>query len=286
MLPPSLPAIVLLTLFVVPAVAAPKKPYAAVILPSCVAAGSAIVYRVADQRNLHPALGPRTSHCRPDSCPSPWERRHPGPRRSPVATVRLRNVSVAPGTSVLVSSGARVPCPLGTYTWSIIREASQRFLRGPREPSDVEPGAQLSHDQPDGHLPPWVRVHRAARERAGGNRHLDADVRPFRSPRERPGPRRERGPIPTSRSGHGLDPEQRWWWNAGGDPDGQRDRRDGIVPRYSIDKAGLGYTLSAGTTVAAIDAGLQAHSTSRTWARSVLPRRARPGPSAGDHERQ
>ena len=127
-----LAAIVLLTMFVVPAFAAPKKPYAAVISPSAVAAGStasftATLTNETSTQQLGSANLTLPAGFVPLSVGTPTS----GTATLAGGTVFLRNLATAPGTSVSVSVSARVPCPLGTYAWSIIAKQANDFSGDP-----------------------------------------------------------------------------------------------------------------------------------------------------------
>ena len=205
-----LAAIVLLTMFVVPAVAAPKKPYAAVISPSAVAAGSTPLFTA--------TLTNETSTQQLGSANLTLPAIHARVRGNAViryrdahrGTVQLRNLSMAPGSSVSVSVSARVPCPLGTYTWSIIAKQANDF--------SGDPGNDLTFNQAHSsltttltgtcHLGFVFTSQPANAQVATAITTLTFDPSGF--PRGRSGPRRGRVPDPhLDGSGHALDPEQR-----------------------------------------------------------------------------
>jgi len=256
----SLAAVVLLTLFVVPAVAGPKKPYAAVISPSAVAAGStasftATLTNETSTQQLGSANLTLPSGFAPVSVGTPSS----GTAALVGGTVQLRNLSVGPGASVSVSVGARVPCQLGTYTWSILAKQANDF--------SGDPGNDLTFDAANSsltttltgtcHLGFAFTAQPASAQVATAISTLTFDPSgPAVSVQVLDG---NGNPILTStipvtvsiltNPGSGTLSGTTTVNAVGG---------TASFPGISIDRAGLGYTLAAGTSVAAIDPGSSA----------------------------
>ena len=255
-----LAAIVLLTLFVVPAVAAPKKPYAAVISPSSVGAGSTASFTATlTNEATTQQLGSANLTLPPGFVPLSVGTPTSGTATLVGGTVLLRNLATAPGTSVSVSVSARVPCPLGTYTWSIIAKQANDF--------SGDPGNDLMLNQAHSsltttltgtcHLGFVFASQPASAQVATAITTVTFD--PSASPVVVQVLDGNGNPIPTSTAPITLSILNN---PGGGTLSGTTtvNAVDGAAsfPGISIDRAGLGYTLSAGTTVAAIDPGSSA----------------------------
>jgi len=160
---------------------------------------------------------------------------------------------------VSVSVGARVPCPLGTYTWSVIAKQANDF--------SGDPGNDLTFDQANSslttvltgtcHLGFAFTAQPASAQVSTAISTLTFD--PSGPPVSVQVLDGNGDPIPTSTIPVTVSIQN----NAGGGTVSGTTTVNAIggtasFPGISIDRAGLGYTLSAGTTVTAIDPGASA----------------------------
>ncbi len=133
LVPTSLAAVVLLTLFVVPALAASsKKPYAVVIAPAAVPAGATTTFTATltnetGTQQLGSANLTLPAGFTPLSVGAPSV----GTATLAGSTVQLRDLATPPGASTSVSVSARVPCAPVTFTWSVIAKQANNFTGDP-----------------------------------------------------------------------------------------------------------------------------------------------------------
>ena len=261
LVPVSLIAVViLLTMLVLPAFAGPKKPYAAVIAPPTVAAGSTSLFTATlTNETSTQQLGSANLTLPAAFTPLAVGAPSAGTATMAGSTVLLRNLSLAPGGSVSVSVSARVPCQLGTYTWSVIAKQANDF--------SGDPGNDLTFNQ----------AHSSLTTTLTGVCHLGfafvaqpasaqvataittATFDPSASPVVVQVLDGDGNPISISTAPITLSILN----NPGGGTLSGTTTVNAVggaasFPGISIDKAGLDYTLSAGTTEAAIDPGASA----------------------------
>jgi hypothetical protein len=132
LIPAVLTTVVLLGLLVAPAFAASKKPYAVVIAPAGVAAGSTATFTATltnetSTQQVGSANLTLPSGFIPLSVGAPPV----GSATLVGSTVQLRDLSLPPGASTSVSVSTRVPCSPVTSTWSVIAKQANDFAGDP-----------------------------------------------------------------------------------------------------------------------------------------------------------
>ncbi|MGH2594463.1 MAG: hypothetical protein ACRDH7_00700 [Actinomycetota bacterium] len=256
LIPTSLATLILITALVAPAFAATtKKPYAVVMTPASVGAGSiatftATFFNETSTQQLGSANLTLPAGFTPVSVGAPPI----GTATLVGSTIQLRNLATVPGASTSVSVAAQAPCPLGTYTWSVIAKQANNFTGDPgndltfdpansalattltgtchlgfafvAQPASAQVGTAITTVTYDPSAPPvTVQV-------------LDGNGNPITS---------STAPIALSildNPGGGTLSGATTVNATGG---------EASFPGISIDRAGLDYTLAASTSVAAID---------------------------------
>ncbi|MEO8423221.1 MAG: hypothetical protein ABI595_04825 [Actinomycetota bacterium] len=126
-------ALVSLTLFIAPAVADVSKPYAAVMSPGNVPAGSTSTF-TATLTNETSTQQLGSANLTLPAGFSPLSVGIPSPSGTATIagnTIQLRGLAAPAGTSASVSVVALSPCPLGTYIWSVIAKQANNFSGDP-----------------------------------------------------------------------------------------------------------------------------------------------------------
>lgn len=130
---PMIVALVSLSLFIAPAIADSSKPYAVVMSPGSVPAGSTSTF-TATLVNETSSLQLGSANLTLPAGFMPLSVGVPSP--SGTATIagnaiQLRGLALPAGSTAWVSVLALTPCPVGTYTWSVIAKQANNFSGDP-----------------------------------------------------------------------------------------------------------------------------------------------------------
>lgn len=138
---PMFVAVVSLTLFIAPAIADTNKPYAVVVSPADVPAGSTSTFTATlINETATQQLG--SANLTLPAGFTPLSVGVPSPSGTAAivgGTIQLRDLAVPAGTSASVSVVALTPCPTGTYTWSVIAKQANNFSGDPGNDLTFDP---------------------------------------------------------------------------------------------------------------------------------------------------
>lgn len=256
LVPAALTVAVLLGLLVAPAFAASsKKPYAVVIAPAAVAAGSTASFTATfTNETSTQQLGSANLTVPAGFTVLAVGSPPVGTATLVGSTVQLRDLSTPPGASTSVSVSAQVPCSPVTSSWSVIAKQANNFTGDPGNDLTFDPGHSSLTTSLTGRCHIGIEFASQPADTQVATAITTATFDPAGAPvtvRVLDG---NGDPITSFAAGVTL--------SIGTNPGGGTLSGTTTVnatggtasfPGVSIDKAGLGYTLAAATSSTAID---------------------------------